>query len=518
MLSPLALSLIKEFDQESLPNNDRKISVNPVVAEVASFYEKIRNSLDLREDEGILCATIERILRRRLLLNGRSEKVAPALIRELVWARYFPDNSVPESIVNRVATRIEIYQKLYDRVSLSNFDKNGLSGWFIGVMSADIASILLPGKDNELLENIMFYLLKDKVTISDDSEEARDIQIFTAIHRAFAKEELSVLRFHLFQQFFGLLTEGNFEDIAQNFLEGYQQIEKSLHHPLQDRIYSYVKKQTAPFFILREVLQINRGENQSLIENPEKLRSEVSGICSLRYKDISTRVKRAITRSIIFLLVTKALFALAVEGSFESIFYGSVMWKTISINTMIPPTLMLVSSFFIKTPGKDNTEKINDRIHSILYQGKYGYSEILALTIKSQHSLIMEIVFTLLWMVAAILGFGGVVFILLQLHFNYLSMGVFLFFLAIVSFLAYRINQTARLYTVETNKQNVSTILFDFLFMPFIQVGMKLAKGISQLNIVLYIFDFIIEAPFKGIFSFFETWFYHLHIQREKLG
>ena len=53
--------------------------------------------------------------------------------------------------------------------------------------------------------------------------------------------------------------------------------------------------------------------------------------------------------------------------------------------------------------------------------------------------------------------------------------------------------------------------------MPFIQVGRRLTTAISQINIVLFIFDFIIEAPFKGIFAFFEQWFLFLRTQREKL-
>ena len=40
---------------------------------------------------------------------------------------------------------------------------------------------------------------------------------------------------------------------------------------------------------------------------------------------------------------------------------------------------------------------------------------------------------------------------------------------------------------------------------------MYLTEGISQINILLFLFDFIIETPFKGLFAFFDQWFVYLH-------
>ena len=73
------------------------------------------------------------------------------------------------------------------------------------------------------------------------------------------------------------------------------------------------------------------------------------------------------------------------------------------------------------------------------------------------------------------------------------------------------------MYVVKENKENWTSIAFDFFFMPFIQVGRKLTQAVSQINIILFIFDFIIETPFKGIFAFFEQWLLFLRTQREKL-
>src|SRR5215207_6144137 len=62
---------------------ERKISVNPIVSKFASWYERLRNAMEFREDEVILRATIERILKRRLLLGGNAKTAAEPLVREL---------------------------------------------------------------------------------------------------------------------------------------------------------------------------------------------------------------------------------------------------------------------------------------------------------------------------------------------------------------------------------------------------------------------------------------------------
>ena len=74
------------------------------------------------------------------------------------------------------------------------------------------------------------------------------------------------------------------------------------------------------------------------------------------------------------------------------------------------------------------------------------------------------------------------------------------------------------MYTISDEKQNLKSVFFDFFFVPFIDLGRHLTENISKLNLIIFVFDLIIETPFKVIFSFFEQWFLYLRTQREKLG
>jgi len=367
-LSPQATFLVKEFNKsDSRIDDPNKISVNPVVAEVATWYEKIRNAMDYKEEEVILRSAIERILKRRLLMSNKGKEIAPPLVRELIWARYFPDSSVPEAIIEKIESSIDLHIKFHDFVcSKYKRIKPVAYEWLLHLLSSDIENILSPSRQKHLVSNFMFGVLKDKVTIVDDDIQTRDAQVFIAVRKAFAKEDLGLLRYHLFGLFFGPLTKNNVEVIADAFLDGYTEINRQLSYPLKDKIYSFVKRQTPPFFILEDVLKKYQDNFAETISDKELFDSVVINACSIRYKDILTKVQRAVVRSIIFIFITKTIFALAVEASAEEMFYGHVVWASIAANILFSPLMMIFASIFIKTPDRKNSNLILEKIKALL--------------------------------------------------------------------------------------------------------------------------------------------------------
>lgn len=507
------------YDKASTPIGDQTISVNPLVAELATWYEKFRTAMDYREDEVILRSTIERILKRRLILGGNGKSVATPLIRELVWARYFPDSSIPENQVSKVSERIDLYLRLEDKINKSHHINKGLvNEWFLHLLSSDIEHVLKPNDTKDLMSNFIFRIFKDLVTISDDTEETRDLQVFIAVRRAYANDDLAFLRYHLFKQYFGLLSEDNLEKTANHFPQAVHMVEQQFKYPAKDKIYTFIKNQTIPFLILDDVLRKYRGKVLSMVSQEELLSSEVILACNARYKAIAGKVRRAIVRSVIFIFVTKAIFALFIEGAFERLLYGRTFWSSILVNILTPPALMIGVGFLIESPTRENSYRILRKISTILYDDPPMLGSPLIVKRKpNKTDPLLWCVFIILWLSTAALSFGAAIFILTKLAVNPFSQAVFVFFLAIVSFVSYRINRTAHMYIMKEKKDNLGSLLFDFFFMPLIQIGRRLTLTISQINMLLFIFDFIIETPFKGIFAFFEQWFLFLRTQREKL-
>lgn len=518
-LSQLVQYVISQFDKPPVMSQAATISVDPVVSEVAAWYEKLRNAMDYRDDDVILRAAIERIIKRRMILGGRGLTIAEPLVRELIWARYFPEGSVPETIINRVENAINLHLKLQTLINQKHKNiKFNINEWIMQLMSSEIADILNPNHYRQLLTNFMYQVYKDKVEIPDDSEETKGAQVFIGVRRTFAKDDLALLRYQLFLQLFNHLSEKNIEEVSTNFIKGIEKINSQINHPLKDKIYTFIKKQTVPFYILEDILQKHKGKNRALVGSDEQLKVAVLNSCQLRYQDIGAKVRRAIVRGIIFIVLTKALIALAIEGTYESIVFGSVAWGSIMVNTLFPPVLMIIAGIFIKIPGRENSERIFERIRDILYNSGSNIKKISIKKSSTKISPMLSLTFGILWLLGLFLVLGTIILILNFLQLNRVSQAVFIFFLAIVSFISFRVNQTAHMYTFTQERQGFRSILFDFLFMPFIHLGRQLTENISRINLLLFVFDLLIETPFKVMFQFFEHWFLYLRTQREKLG
>ena len=105
---------------------------------------------------------------------------------------------------------------------------------------------------------------------------------------------------------------------------------------------------------------------------------------------------------------------------------------------------------------------------------------------------------------------------LAALHFNIVSQGIFIFFVALVVFFAYRIRQSTKDYEI-LNRQGALEPVFDFLFLPILRAGHMLSREIARLNVLLFFFDFILEAPLKVIFEVVEEWIRFVRVKKEEI-
>lgn len=510
--------LIKTFDEQTNKNHEKGMSVNPIASELAAWYEKLRTAIENRDEEVILRSAIERILRRRLLLGGSGKTVAMPLVRELIWARYFPDESIGEEKIKEISNIIDLYLELRTQVIQKNkISESELNEWIYHLMSADIEDRLHPTVRKEAMLSYIFHNIKNLVTIKDDTEETRDVQVFIAIRKAFAKEDLPFLRYSLFNQYFGRLSESTIENASERFREGKKIIEEQLNYKGRFKIFEFTKRQIPPFLILEDIMKRYNGKFRALVENDEEFTNIITETCQARYANISSKVRRAIIRSIIFILISKLFLALTIEGTYERFVYGHILWHIIIINISIPVSMMILMSLFIKAPGKDNTQRITTRIKSLLFDNEIQLGRHLVFNHKPKTKSFGDTIFTLIWLTTYLISFGIIVYLLTRLGFNPVSQAFFIFFFAIITFLSYRINQTANLYTVK-DKSGIMTPFIDFFFMPIARVGRYLAEGVSQINIFVFVLDMLIETPLKGLIAFFEKWFFFLHSKREDLA
>src|SRR3989344_1935593 len=123
--------LIKAHEEASRKKGDQAFATG-IASELAAWYERLRTAIENRDEEVILRAAVERILRRRLLLGGNGETVGPSLVKELVWARYFPDESVGDDKIDEVVKTIDLYLELRNLIPKHNrVNDSELTEWKI---------------------------------------------------------------------------------------------------------------------------------------------------------------------------------------------------------------------------------------------------------------------------------------------------------------------------------------------------------------------------------------------------
>lgn len=517
-LSRSAVALINVFDDKYKDEDAEKITVNALVSKVAFFYEKFRTAMDYGSEETIPRRAIERMLKRRLFLDKNPKSLAQDLVRELIWAGYFPNATVPESIIEEVAKDIELYLELKNKVSeKKSIQKDDLNTFIIDVLSCEILNTIHPNKEKNAVANFMFKNLKETVKIDDDSEQNRDLQVYIAVRKNFAKDDKASLHYRLFRQIFGKLKADNLEEIASGFNQGYKEINHQLSYPKKERIFNHIKKITPPFLILYEYLDREKKEMKSDSIDDEKLKEKIFSICETKYSLIQRNVRTAIIRSFIFILFTKAIFTILGEGTYQIVILGGIVWTPILLNIFIPPMIMLIVGLSIKMPDKENTEAILSKVRSLLFEENPNLLPTLFLKTKTKESkTITDYIFSVIWFFSIFLTFGLLWFLLGLFGFDIVSKFIFLFFITIIAFLSYRIYQTANNYTV-TRKQSLLTPIFDFLFVPIVGLGRSLTEGIASVNFLIILVDLLIEAPFKGIIGFFEQWFSFAAKKREEL-
>jgi hypothetical protein len=180
---------------------------------LAVVYEAARNAVEFRSDHLIRQAAIVRILRRRLFLGQKSEKLAPILIKELIWARYLKDDFVAVSKIEEIEGIINKY-----RIVSSLTEERIIGEWLLELAGCEIEESLVFNPFPQLLINFVSQSMQPRITIiGEENERVRDIQVYIAVERVFAKNSEMFISYHLLKAILPEWFGKKSEDAATSF-------------------------------------------------------------------------------------------------------------------------------------------------------------------------------------------------------------------------------------------------------------------------------------------------------------
>lgn len=518
------LDTFKTAKKRTRPDDISALSVSQTVSFFALVYEKVRNAVEYRDDHLILRAAIDRILRRRFSLNSDGRGEAENLLRELLWARYF-DNGIlgtEDSVI--VQNLINKYVLLRRQLVVGRDGelKSFLDQFLMDLLTCEVEETL-QSELAQIQSNLTFFIyqvLRKKIKIEGLKEDQKDAYFLVAIEKVFGKSDRAYLRYHLFTTFYKTLekhSEIELRTLGTKLPAIFKKIDDMIVNPYVDNLAKFIRKQLPPFLILFALIKSKPDELQTILTNRDRLWNEVDQTCRDKYQQLGARVRTLAIRSFIYILLTKMIFAIILEVPVSIYIYGEVNRNALIINSIFPPLLMIGILGFFKVPGEENTRKIFQRIVDIVDDDKSFETKVAFVPKKiSPKRPLLIFAFTIFYSLTFLVTLTLIYEFLKNLGFNMVSQVIFVFFVSVVSFFSYRIRQVTKELRLE-EKASVLSPIVDFFFMPMLSLGKFFSSEIAKLNFFIFIFDFIIEAPFKLIFEVVEEWISFVKKRKEEI-
>lgn len=536
-------------------NNDDtpKIKVSTLISRVAFFYEKVRNAVDYEEEHLLRKNAIARILRRQVMIEGvvkdlDSTEIANHLLVELIRASYLPNNRIPETKIKEISSLLERYIRLKDQMILKinaslNLktdinqakdlinEKNRLVYWLLTLAACEIEDNLAPNQIKQMIVGNLFDVLSKTIKLPVDLpyENDLEIQIYLSIGRTYLKLDEDMLSFILFKYYnsewlelrdhetLSEADDSKIKALAIRMSEMSALIKTQIHHPLTRQLDKIVHVYSLYFSILAETVESDPAKVYGELQKSEKsFVTSLKKVCNQKYKKAKGRLWRAATRSIIYIFLTKSVFAVAIELPAVGWFGEALNPMALAINISFPAILLFFIVLMTRMPKDNNTDKIISGIKEIAFVGQEKKQPIVLRKPTRRH-IITDSIFNLIYAASFCVSIYVIIWALTFIHFNWVSIIIFLFFLAFVSFFSIIVTRGVKELLIVERKENLATFIIDLFYMPIILVGKWLSSNVSKINIFIFIFDFILEAPFKILVEIADDWTKYVRERRENM-
>ena len=180
------------------------------------------------------------------------------------------------------------------------------------------------------------------------------------------------------------------------------------------------------------------------------------------------------------------VFVLLIEIPLSKFFFDDFEWPSVAINTLLPPILMGGIISVISAPSSKNTERIYERIVDIVDADDSFENQKTVIAKKVAHRRPgLVLAFSTLYLLSFSVILGSIYYILERIGFNIVSKSIFIFFISVVTFFAYRIRQTAKEYVLESDT-NIVISFVTFLFLPILYLGKMFSEPVSYTHLDVY--------------------------------
>jgi hypothetical protein len=481
------------------------IETSKAISAAATFYEKVRYLIDYREEHTIRRAAIERMLKRRILIEKKMI-TGDALLQELVEGQYLLGAHTSGEWVaeiDRIIARFMQLQVLSGRTKY-------LAKHLISYAASEIESLFSATEHtvDSACVDAFYQTIRPHIIVPGFSDGHIDVQAFCACRRALLSSDDAALSYALWLMYVPdwKNEECDLEALAAHVRGIVLSIQNASEDQLQWQIAQRIKNESIYFRIVREVMIQKDGEAERIFADPSRIDAFTKDFLQKKYEKENERIKSSGLRAVAYLFFTKMIVALSVEAPYEYFILGGIAYPQLITNIMFHPALLFALTRRVKALGDSNTNAIIKGIHGVLYQGS-----VRTIRVYARYTNFTRL-FAAMYIVLFFGVFGAIVTILQVFQFTDIGTVLFLFFLALVSYFAYRIRRNASRWKV-SGGESAYSLIFNVLAVPVVRAGRWLSRTFSTINVFVLIMDFVIESPFRLLLNFSHQFIVYL---REK--
>ena len=501
---------------------EETIEVSVPASTAAALYEKVRNTLDYQDEHLLRRNAIHRILKRYRGSGEPPDQMAASLLKELVWAKYLPNKTVPLSLSVGITTILRKYERLFSATEHSPDIRERLTSWLLDAASTEIEYTLAPPVSDESLASFMYEEMRGRIDWDprlDGKPEEHDLRLYIAIHKTLLKSNIPTLRFRVLTLYYpawaGAETPDTLIDqIAHSLPAVITMIDREIAHPMTERLSRLLRRRAGIFRVLRDALEQHKTKTAELLTDPMVLDNAVSTALHHRTEVFKVRLRRTVVRAVAFLFITKMLLALIIEVPYDLLFHSDVPIYPLLVNVFFHPFFLALISLTVSIPEKKNTEDVISAVRALAVGADHP---LLHLRIKHEVRGTWTDVFAFLYVILFLAVYTAIGFVLSTLGFHWLSIALFLFFLSLVTFFGIRIRSSARDVVASDARSGIIGTAFDILMLPIVRAGAWLSSRVAKINVFIYFFDFIIEGPLKVAIEFVESWLAFVREKKEEI-
>lgn len=516
---PVVEELFREFTKEKTYTQTTDIvESSRAISTLAVIYEKARNAIEYRAEHFVRRAAVERILKRRVVTDRSAKKIAENLVVELLWAKYIDSSFLGSDVQEKIKAIVDRYLLLRQQAG-SDKKLNGTWDLILGIMASEIDELIVKPTKREALLKYFYLAVRPKVAMLETSENDLDMFVYVCCEKALVQADEKLITYHLLRmsqpEWFAYKAVS--EDTTAKLLDSFGYIREKLKDGKVAKIYPFVRNQLPAILLLRDYLLENGPSSYAIAQDSDNLVKALKKSVVKANGLNKRKLKRAIFRSFIYILLTKMLFAFALELPYDIYLAKDVRLLPLLINLIFPLILLIGLSVMFRLPGKENTERLITQVQLGIYDfEKFSTQGNLFEGSQIEKKSTLATLFYLIYLAGFVVTFGLINALLSRLDFSLVSKVIFVFFVTLVTFFAYHIRVSVKEYEV-VKKHGIIASLLDFFFLPILRAGQILSGGIAKLNMLVFVFDFILEAPLKTIFEVMEEWFRFIRTKREEI-